>query len=1056
VSTSIAISLALVLSLSSGRTAQVLDDPSIRAAVESYYKALEAEDIDAYVALWSKTAAPQRQSVEFLFKFVDDRFFDIQITRAVIVQDRLRIRLSLRRERTRPSAVPGASPTLQSIEERAALTFVKEGDAWKVVSEGDPSNDLAGAIVQAETAADREALLAAEPDLVDRLLVLALSRIASNAAATRNYPRAQEVFQLALDLARRTKSRKEEGEALQNLGNTHYFQRKFPEALAAYEERLALERDRGDDAAMAAALAGLGTIRYALAEYTDALKHYRLALAIQERLDDRASSASTLISTGNVRYLQGDYPGAIRDYSTSRDLYRSFAYTDGEARALEGLGRTYAAQGDYAAALTAYGGVLAEGRARNDRARQGTATRSLGDIHLRLGNADVARRFYEESRDHFTAVKDPSSAGRVWQGLGMTELLAGKVEAAEEAYARSATLCNGIEDAECVAHAFVGLGFAQFAQEKFNESIASYQKGIAGFTTLGSRESAARAEIGLSQALTGIKNFTAALAASERARHAAIALSNDDVLWRALTADARTLRRRGDATQALSAAKAAVTVVERMQETALRKPATAIPADAETVFAATTVLQAEAGDAAAASAAATRLRALHLRNALAVNEREIAPGMTQDEREKERVAAAELLSLLAQAARQRGLPKPDKEKIAALEGRIDSATTARQEWMEQLYSRLPDLRVWRGLLPPPSASDLTSNVSAGTVLIEFIVDDEDVVMLVTSANPELSVTAFTTGIRRRTLTERVNALLQAPVLRDAARWKTAAAPIAALLPPQAWRVLAGASKVIVIPHDILWRVPFEALPLAGGYLGDRAEIVYAGSRAAFARAAAVPAVPVKSVVATAAPEIGEGMRERLQQTAPGWTIRTPDRAADEARAVAAVYGEDATTLTGVEATESAIVDGAQRSSIVHIASPFRINGASPLFSPILVSPSEAGEAAVDSFELREVMNMRLGAAVAVLSDGAATSMLDGAAAADVVEWGWLAASVPAVIVARWSTETQPANALLAAFHRRLLKGEEPASALKLARAEVRKRPEWTAPFFWAGWLGLGK
>jgi tetratricopeptide (TPR) repeat protein len=1056
VSTSLAASLALVLALFSGTTAQILDDPSVRAVVDRYYRAIEAEDIDAYLALWSKTAAPQRQSVEFLFKFIDDRFSDIQITRAIIVQGRLRVRVSLRRERTRTSAVAGGAPTVHTAEEHAALTFVKEDEAWKVVSEGDPSSDLAGAIAQAANADDREALLAAEPELVDRLLVVALSRIASNAAASRQYPRAQAIFELAVDLARRTKSRKEEGEALQNLGNTHYFQRRFSEALTSYEERLALERDRGDDAAMAAALVGMGTIRYALAEYTDALKHYRLALAIHERLDDRFSSASTLISTGNVRYLQGDYAGAIRDYSASRDLYRSFAYTDGEARALEGLGRTYAAQGDYAAALTAYAGVLAEGKARNDWARQGSATRSLGDVHLRLGNADAARKFYEESRDHFMATKDLSSAGRVWQGLGMTELLAGKVEAAEAAYTRSATLCDGIEDAECVAHAQVGLGFAQFAQEKFEESIASYEKGISGFTTLGSREAAARAEVGLSQAFTGVKNFTAALAASERARHAAIALNNDDVLWRALMADARALRRRGEAAAALAAARAAVTVVERMQESALRKPATAIPADAEAVFATLAVLQAEAGDSAAASTSATRMRALHLRNALAVNEREIARGMTPEERETERVTAAELLSLLAQVARLRGLPKPDKAKIAALEERIDTATTARQRWMEQLYSRLPDLHVWRGLLTAPSDSDLTGIVGAGTTVLEFIVDDEDMVILVASADPENASAVYTTPIRRRTLTERVNALLQAPVLRDAARWRKSASPIAELLPAPVWKALAAASRVVVIPHDILWRLPFEAMPLADGYLGDGAEIVYAGSRAALRRAVAASSAPVKTVVATAAPEIGAAMKERLQQTAPGWNLRGPERAVDEARAVSAIYGEEAATLIGADATEAAIVAGAANASVLHIASPFRINGASPLFSPVLVSPSASGEAERDSFELREVMNVKTAAAVAILSDGAATSMLDGAAASDVVEWGWLAAGVPAVVVARWSTEVQPSNVLLAEFHRRLLKGAEPATALRFARAEVRKKAEWTAPFFWAGWLGLGR
>jgi tetratricopeptide (TPR) repeat protein len=1059
-----------------GAPVQLADDPAIRAAVERYYKAIEAENIDPYLALWSKAAQPQRQSVEFLFRSIDDRFFDIQITRAVLVGERLRVRVSLRRERSRPSAVAGAAPVIQTTTDPAALTFAKEGDDWKLVSEGDPSSDLAGALAAATTAEEREALLAAEPDLVGRSVVTALSRIASGAAAARNYPRAQELFERALELARRTKSRKEEGEALQNLGNTLYFQRKFPEGLTAYEERLALERDRGDDGAMAAALVGIGTMRYSLAEYTEALEKYRLALAIQEVLDDRVASASTLISTGNVQYLQGDYSGAIRDYTRSRDLYRSFAYTDGEARALEGLGRTYAAQGDYAAALTAYAGVLAEGRARNDRARQGSATQSLGDIHLRLGNADAARKYYEESRDHQLAQKNLAGAGRVWQGLGMTELIAGRVEPAEQAYTRSATMCGSAEDAECVAHALVGLGFAQAAQEKYAEAVASYQKGIAGFTALENREAAARGEIGLSQAFTGLEDFTAALAASERARHAAIALDNDDVLWRALTADSRALRRKaGAGGQAVAAARAAVSVVERMQEGALRKPATAIPSDAEAAFATLVVLQAEAGDATGAWASATRMRALRLRTTLAVNEREIARGMTPEEREKERTMASELLSLFAQGARQRALPKPDKDRIAALEGRIAAASASRNEWMDTLYARLPDLRLWRGLLPSPADEDLASMLAPETVLLEFVVDDEDLVVVVASADPKLSIAAYTTAIRRRTLAERVNALMQGQTVRDPVLWRKAAQEISRLLPPEVWKALAAASKVIVVPHDILWRVPFEALPLTDAppslsslnvdrrasarqaYLGDRTQIVYAGSRAALVRVAGTSPQPVKTILAVAAPDISAVMKERLEQTAPGWTIRAGESAEHEAQAVAAVYGDVGSVLMSGDATKTALLARAANASAIHIASPFRINGASPLFSPILVTGDKTHESPeTESLELREVMNLTIQPAAVLLTDGAATSMRDGAAGADVLQWAWLAAGAPAVVLARWSTDPDAAEALLTEFHRQLLKGVAPSEALQSARAAVRKRPEWAAPFFWAGWMGLRK
>jgi tetratricopeptide (TPR) repeat protein len=1047
----LAISVALLLPLRH----QSPDDPAIRAAVEGYYKALEAEDVAAYLALWSTAAQrPQPFSLKALFDAVDERYPQIDITRVVTVGDRVRVRLLVRRERSQPSRVPAEGPIVTVSVTPVALTFVREGSDWKVYSEGAPVDDLAAALIAASTAREKEALLAAEPDLVGAALVTAVARIGNQAATVRDYPRAQSLYEYAVALARRTGAVKQEGEALRSLGNALYFQRKMAEAQSAYESALALEEKRGDDAAAAVSMVGIATVRYSIAEYSEAMKRYRQALAIQERLDDRYATASTLISTGNIRYLQGDNTGAIRDYSRSRELYRAMDYSDGEARALEGLGRTYSAQGDYANALTAFAAVLAEGRARNNRSRQGVATLRIGEVHLRLGNIDAARKHFEESRDHHRAVKDASGAGRVWQSLGMTELVANRFELAEQAYAKSISICTGIDDAECIAHAVVGLAFAQSAQEKFAEAVVSYRKAIEAFTALQATEAVARAEIGFSQALAGLNDIAAAQEAAARARRAAIGLNNDDVLWRALTAEARAVRKGGAADKALPIARAGAEIVERMHREALDKPATAIPSDAAEVFATLAVLQAMTGDAAAAWRSASRMRAIELRVALAVNEREIARGMTAEEREQERVFATELLSLLAQAARERAQRKPDSARLKELDERIAVASQARTAWMQQLYERLPDLRTWRGLATPPDEKDVLAALEPGTVLLDLVVDDEDVLVLMVSAKSDPAVSAYSSPVRRRVVAERVSALAPVATLLDPMLWRKVASDVARLIPEPAMTRLASASRVVVIPDDVLWRVPFEALPLRDGYLGDRVQVQYAGSPAIFARASVGEPPPVKTLLAVGPPQLAPASIDRLQQTAPGWALRRAEDAARETASIAGLYGEDSFVLEALDATEGAVAERAPAASALHIAAPFRINGASPLFSPILLSAPGAGDDG--ELEAGELMNLSLQSRVAVLSDGAATSMRDGAAATDILEWAWLAAGVPSVVVARWSPDAAASDALLVEFHRRLRDGADPATALDAARRVVRKRAEWAAPYYWAGWMAIGR
>jgi tetratricopeptide (TPR) repeat protein len=518
--------------------AQASVDPSLEAAVHAYFDTQAAEDVPGYLALWSRNGhRPSATMLKFIFDSGDDRFSEITISRVDQIADGTRVRVSAQRDRSSANAQGVASTSHVRIS--ANLIYTMEDGSWKLVRESPAADELASDLLAAPTPEARETLLTAEPNLVNSRLVDALARRGVEAIRTQRHGEALAIYQLALGIARRVGDRKSEGESLQNVANAYYFQRNFPQALEAYQQRLAVETEREDDAGIAASLVGIATIRYTFAEYGVALGTYRDALAIQTHFPDQTGAASTLISTGNIQYLLGDYPAAIADYRRSRDLYRTAAYTEGEAVALGGLGRVYVAQGNYAAALDAFAGVLAEGRARSHRPSQGMALMSIGEIHVRLGNLTAGRAALEESRGHFEASGDPANTGRVWQDLAYADLVAGAFASAERGYTRSVEACNMASDRDCIAVAKLGLAFAQTTQDKFAEGAASYRNAIEAFNKLGRTELAARGEVGLAQALTGLGEYDDALAAAGRARQTAVGTATDDVLWRALVAEAR-------------------------------------------------------------------------------------------------------------------------------------------------------------------------------------------------------------------------------------------------------------------------------------------------------------------------------------------------------------------------------------------------------------------------------------------------------------------------------------------------------------------------------------
>jgi tetratricopeptide (TPR) repeat protein/CHAT domain-containing protein len=1041
-------------------------DPALRAVVERFFETQAAEDAEAYLALWSRTAQrPQAAQLKYIFDSGDDKFLDLEITRAIVEGGTARVRVAVTRVRTSPAGTnPDGSRRMFSSRLLLSLALVLEDGAWKLVREGAPSDELADALIASDDPAIRAELLKADGDLLTFRLVDALSRRADALARAMQYKGALAIYERALEAARAAADRKAEGEMLQNIANSYYFLRQFEPALANYEKRLALEREAANDDGIASALVGIATIRYSTYEYSAALALYREALTIQERLNDEATVATTLISTGNVYFLQGDFEAAIADYRRAEGLKRKYSDFGGAASALEGLGRTYAAQGDYPAALIAFSGLLDESRTRRDIRREASALQNIGDTHFRLANLDAARTAYDESRQRYEKTGDLANAGRVWQGTAVAELLSGRFPAAESAYGKSQATCAAVvpePDAECVARALVGLGFAQAAQERYDAAIASYRKSIDAFGKLKAPEAAGRAVVGLAEALSGKEDYEAALAEAVNARRIAVVLDADDLLWRALVAQARAQRKLGKKEEALGAARAALTAVQHMAAVSLDRPGTAVPRDTATAYATAAVLYAESGDAERAWTAAEEMRAHALRTALAANERDIARGMSDGDRASERTMAAELNALFVQRDREKALPKPDARRLERLDGAIRDATTKRTEAQKRLFDRLPDLRVWRGLAHAATLDEIRRVAEPGTLLVQFVLDERDLLILTAERSAEdATLSAHVVNVRRQAVAERVARAIEPAALSNPEAWRIASADVVKLLPPAVLSQFMSAQRIVVIPDDVLWRIPFEALPLGAGSSGDRAIVTYAPSVTSIVRAPSSASSPSPFQVAiVAAPTLSPSVVESLKTTAPSWTLRPAETGDAEAVKVQSALAEGSSTLIArVDATEQAVRASAARASVLHLAAPVRFNAASPLFSPMLLAPAgamaEAPPANNGILEAREIPNTELVARLAVVSDPAALSMREAGGALQAIQWVWRAGGVETLIVRRWTSDESATAEMLRQFYERLSAGASPSEAMESARGAARKAG--APPAVWAGWLVLSE
>ncbi len=212
--------LVILFCLAAGDGRQDSLDPALRAAVDRYFSTQQAEDVEGYLSLWSaKVQRPTVEQIKFVFNAGDDIFSDIVVVKSMVFGELTRVRVSAVRQRTE-SLIPGRPPVNRQTKMLISLNYVQEAGEWKLVREGPASDDLAVALIDSQSADERQKLLAAEPDLLDDRVLLSIARRGASLAQEGKHPAALVAYSRMLEVARYASNRKYEGEALQNIGNS--------------------------------------------------------------------------------------------------------------------------------------------------------------------------------------------------------------------------------------------------------------------------------------------------------------------------------------------------------------------------------------------------------------------------------------------------------------------------------------------------------------------------------------------------------------------------------------------------------------------------------------------------------------------------------------------------------------------------------------------------------------------------------------------------------------------------------------------------------------------
>jgi len=263
-----------------------------------------------------------------------------------------------------------------------------------------------------------------------------------------------------------------------------------------------------------------------------------------------------------------------------------------------------------------------------------------------------------------------------------------------------------------------------------------------------------------------------------------------------------------------------------------------------------------------------------------------------------------------------------------------------------------------------------------------------------------------------------------------------------IAPVEATGMLAGKSRLVLVPHVELQYLPFAALlDTAGRFLVQRYELALTPSASVWIALGDRPAGSLGAGLAAFAPQ---------PAALPG--------SGQEVAAIRRLAGADAQVLTGSAATESAFRRLAPSRRVLHLATYGILNKQNPLFSFVQLAPDAAEDGRL---EVHEVFGLHLAADLVVLS--ACQTGLGSGALADVPagdDWvgltrAFLHAGARRVMATLWPVDDWATAALMERFYGAGDVAAEPVGALAEAQRALIAVPATAHPFYWAGFVSVG-
>jgi CHAT domain-containing protein/Tfp pilus assembly protein PilF len=800
--------------------------------------------------------------------------------------------------------------------------------------------------------------------------------------------------------------------------------------------------------------ADLGSIEQNLGNYDSALIHYEKSFKEISLFDDKNSLARVLHNIGGTYNLLGKFDSGFEKFEEALRIINQYNINDPllYANIIVGEGVSYEYKGEYKKALEYY--LEAKTIQENNKywIEYVKTQMALGSIYTRLGEFDSAEESFTQAEKYLNDINAPDVLAEFYNEFGIMHKFKGDNNSALAEYKKAEIIFRDLGKiaSEIVIINNIGemyqlLGENEYAEQKFKQAEKLARSN--GFDL-----QLCNALIGLSSIYYSESNFDAAKKTTEEALKLAIKNNDLTMEWIALANIARLYEVDGNVDEAIKKYIEVINIIESIRENIyINDLKTSYMLDKLQIYQQIVKLLIDTNDYERAYEFVERSKARSLLDQLNSGNIDFRDKLDQSAFAKENYLLQQISSRrnqLNELKKQLSITKDDTQitqtinevtsEIKRLEEDYQNNRIETQSLSPQLNALLPSKVL--------SINEVKAILDENTIMVEYYILPNKVLAFIISSNDfntveipvtekELTnkITDFQTGILEKNdrsysdLRELYNFIFQ---------------PIEDVLD----ELSVPPSTIVIVPHGILYYVPFLALSDGKTYLNERFNLTQIPSASLYKIVIKKTNDEFRTILAIGNPkteEVGAGNLKNAE---------------DEVNLISKLFGSDPKTRD--KATETTVLDQASANNILHIAAHSSINSNNPLFYSLLLSPDTKNDGYLTVHEIYN-LDLSLKTSLVVLSScqslvGNVINSGNFIQAGDEIEGfsrAFIYSGTPSLISSLWIVDDESTGYLMQRFYTYLLEGSSKAEALKKAQLDTRER--FPHPYNWAAFVLTG-